>query len=181
MAESRGLLNLGINSKKVVWLGTRGMRWEQIRQKFQLMMIENPQPAMILIHLGGNDLAFIKQAKLMRAIKRDIQYIASVFPSTQIVWSDILPRKSWRGVVTTTINLYKLDQKRKRINRASHQIVRNFTFGKVIVHEIDTTPGLFKPDGVHLSYIGNAIFLNTIQEALLTFFTNATQNMYDAN
>lgn len=181
MAAIRGSLNLGIPGKRIVWLGTRGMRWEHLRAKFQLMIIQNPPPVTIIIHLGGNDLVAVKQAKLMRLIKRDIRYIASVFPSAQIIWSDILPRKSWRGVVPATTNFFQLNQKRKRINRAGHLIVPNLPLGKVTVHEIDTTPGFFKPDGEHLSLTGNAVFLNTIQEAVRTFFTNATQNVYDAN
>lgn len=43
--------------------------------------------------------------------------------------------------------------------------------GRVIKH-VDIThdcKGLFRPDGVHLEDIGNAIFLNTLQGALETF------------
>ena len=43
------------------------------------------------------------------------------------------------------------------------------------------TPGLFKNDGTHLTWIGNAIFLNTCKEALNIFLTDNTQTVYDAN
>lgn len=54
MAAIRGSLNLGIPGKRV-GIGTRGMRWEHLRAKFQLMMIQNPPPVTIITHLGGND------------------------------------------------------------------------------------------------------------------------------
>ena len=44
-----------------------------------------------------------------------------------------------------------------------------------------TTNGLYKSDGVHLTSIGNDIFLNTFQEALVVFFENPNQRIYDAN
>lgn len=97
---------------------------------------------MIVLQLDGNDLATVKQGKLIRKIKKDINYIATVFPSTQVVWSDILPRLSWRGVDYTPENLHKLYLKRKRINRDGCQATRQIASGKVIIHEIDQTPGI---------------------------------------
>ena len=40
---------------------------------------------------------------------------------------------------------------------------------KAIMHKIDTTPGLHKFDSLHLTTFGNAIFLNTMQEAFMSF------------
>ena len=71
-----------------------------------------------------------------------------------------------------------MEQKRKRINRAGPQVTEQLNHGKAIIHEIDTTPGLHKSDGVHLTSIGNAIFLNTMQEALMSFFNNPEHRVY---
>ena len=93
--------------------------------KFQLAMLSNSPPKMILVHLGGNDLTTVKQGKLMGMIKKDLFYMASTFPSAYIIWSDILPRLLWRDITNTPDNLRKMDQKRKRINRAGRQILNN--------------------------------------------------------
>lgn len=89
------------------------MHRPELVSKFQLSIILNPRPVVIVLHLDGNDLATVKQGKLIRKIKKDINYIATVFPSTQVVWSDILPRLSWRCVDNTPENLHKLYLKRK--------------------------------------------------------------------
>lgn len=173
--------NLGLDGN-ILWLGKGGMHWRELLPKFQCTLLFNPRPGMIVIHLGGNDLVTVKQAKLMRAIKKDLKYLASVFTSAKIVWSDILPRKKWLGIENTPKNLKIMDNKRKRINRAGRQVVRGLAHGRAIIHELDTeVPGLFKPDGVHLTLIGNAIFLNTFKEALNIFVSDSGQLVYDAN
>ncbi|MEW8545795.1 MAG: hypothetical protein AB2693_19915 [Candidatus Thiodiazotropha sp.] len=173
--------NLGI-ADNILWLGAGGMHWSELIPKFQCTMIFNPPPDLIVIHVGGNDLVTVKQAKLIKVIRRDLQYLASVFPTAIVVWSDILPRKSWRGIENNPQNLAKMNEKRKRINRAGRQVIHDLTYGRAIIHELDaTTPGLFKPDGVHLTLIGNAIFLNTFKEALRFFLNNNEQKVYDAN
>ena len=79
-------------------------------------------------------------------------------------------------------NVDKMNSKRKRINRAGRPVARNLLQGRSIIHEIDiTTNGLYKSDGMHLTSIGNDIFLNTFQEALAAFFVNPNQRFYDAN
>ena len=173
--------NLGLPNQRVLWLGSGGMRWCDLMPKFQLAMLSNSPPKMILVHLGGNDLTTVKQGKLMGMIKKDLFYMASTFPSAYIIWSDILPRLLWRDITNTPDNLRKMDQKRKRINRAGRQVTKQLNNGKAIIHEIDTTPGLHKSDGVHLSRIGNAIFLNTMEEALMSFLNNPEQRVYNNN
>ena len=181
-AAFRASSNLGLANKKVHWLGTSSMHWRDLIPKFQLAMMFIPPPVMILVHVGGNDLVTMRQGKLIKNIKKDMQYLASVFSTAKIIWSDILPRKSWRGVEPTQGNLDKMNSKRKRINRAGRQVARNLLQGRSIIHEIDiTTNGLYKSDGVYLTSIGNDIILNTFQEALAAFFENPNQRIYDAN
>ena len=158
------------------------MKWNELHGQVQLTMLFNSPPAMIIIHLGGNDLVTIKQGKLIKSIKRDLNYISSVFPSALIVWSDILPRLSWRGITPTLENLGKINRKRKCINRAGRQMARELPRGRVIIHEIDTeTKGLFSRDEVHLSPVGNDIFLSTLSEAIDSFLKNPVKRLYDAN
>lgn len=109
--------NLGL-ADTILWLGKSGMHWCELLSKFQCTMLFNSQPTMIVIHLGGNDLVTIKQAKFIKLIRRDPKYFSSVFPAVKFVWCDILPRTKWRGIDNTPENLAKMNEKRKRVNRA---------------------------------------------------------------
>ena len=159
------------------------MHWHELLPKLQHKMLFHPRPSRILIHVGGNDLVQVKQAKLMKRIKKDLKYIAAVFPSTFVVWSDVLPRKQWRGLQDTPENLVKMHNKRKRINRAGRQTAFQLPLGRsVINYDIDsTTNGLFLPDGTHLSPIGNDIFLTSLQEAIASFFGNQNLLVFNAS
>ena len=56
-----------------------------------------------------------------------------------------------------------------------------FNYGRVIISDIDLfTHGLFKPDGTHLSAIGNDILLVSFQEAFRLFIKNPDQKTYEA-
>ena len=113
-AAFRASSNLGLANKKVHRPGTSSMHWSDLIPMVQLAMMFNPPPVMFLVHVGGNDLV-TRQGKLIKNIKKDLQYLASVFSTTKIIWSDILPRKSWRGVEPTQGNVDKMNSKRKRI------------------------------------------------------------------
>lgn len=181
-ANSTKLGNLDQADKRVQWMGTPGMKWCQLLPAVQFQMMFNHPPALILIHLGGNDLVSIKQARLMKSIKRDLNYIASVFPHTLLVWSDILPRKLWRGMVNTPTSLARINEKRKRVNRAGRQVIRGLQQGRYIIHEIETiTTGLFHEDGTHLTRVGNAIFLTALLEACRIFVNDAGRKFFNAN
>ena len=168
-------------TKRFSWHGKGGMHWDELKGGFQKAMLFSVAPFMIIIHLGGNDLVTIKQGKMIKWIKRDLKYIASVFPQAILVWSDILPRQKWRGMINSPPNLKQINNKRKRINRAGRQAVNDIINGRSIVHEIDlVTPGLFKADGCHLTLVGNAIFLNTLEEAVSAFLSNPQLRVYNS-
>ena len=181
-ARDRGLPNLDLDGRTVHWFGKGSMHWSQLHSTIQLKMLFHPTPAMIVIHLAGNDLVDLKQAQLIKRITKGLSRLRSVFPETLIVWSDILPRTQWRGMDINRCSLETMNNKRKRINRAGRQAVTSFPTGRYICHEIDPQiHGLLKPDGTHLTKIGNSIFLLTFQEALRLFFNQPEKIFYDAN
>ena len=72
-----------------------------------------------------------------------------------------------------------MDRTRRRINRfaRSHLLKRNCYIIQYPDFE-DRLPALFNDDGVHLSFIGKDIFINTLQGALETFFANPHIHVY---
>jgi hypothetical protein len=59
-----------------------------------LMRVENP-PGYIVLHVGGNDLGYVKVGFLRNRIKNIIRKIRILLPNTRIIWSEILPRNQW--------------------------------------------------------------------------------------
>ena len=156
-AKNQG--DLRLEGGQFLWFGSRGMHWNELRPKVQREMLNRPPPVMLVTHVGGNDLANIRQAKMMKRITKDIKYIHLVFPSSYLVWSDILPRSKWLGLRPTGKNISKMDIKSRRINRHGCQIVHQYDLGRSISHELDVdVPGFFKNDGTHLTVVGNSIF-----------------------
>ncbi|MCG8045583.1 MAG: SGNH/GDSL hydrolase family protein [Candidatus Thiodiazotropha endolucinida] len=157
------------------------MHWYHFGAALQQMMLFHQSPAAIIIHLGGNDLVSWSQSKLLKAFKRHFAYISSTYPNAQIIWSDILPRENWRGMESTTENLRRMNLKRKQVNRLGRGVAIGFG-GKGIHHELDfSTTGLFRSDGVHLTLIGNAILLNTFEEAMDIFLSDHSIKTFPSN
>ena len=131
--------------------------------------------------MSGEMIVNIRQAKMMKRITKDIKYVHSVFPSSYLEWSDILPRSKWLGLRPTAKNISKMDIKRRRINCHCCRVVHQYDLGSTILHELDVdVPGFFKNDGTHLTAIGNSIFLFALQEWILSFFSNNEKKSYDA-
>lgn len=167
-AESRGIHNLGLPEQyTVLWFGKRGMHWGELLSAVQREMLFRQIPAMILVHLGGNDIETCNVGKFVKLICKNFKYLISVFNQTQIIWSDILPRVCWEGIPSLT-------KKRKRINRAGHGAVRKHNLGTIISHDIDgSNSELFRTDGVHLSDKGNDIFLDCLSHSLTAVCENS--------
>ena len=88
-------------------------------------------------------------------------------PNTEIIWSQILPRKTWRY----SNNTKSMENCRRRLNSSpGRYMVRQDYYIKY--PDIKPDNRFISSDGVHLTKLGNIIFLNTLQGALEYFVTS---------
>ena len=134
-------------------------------------------PSYFVLHAGGNDVGRISCLDLcVKLIGKEgiIYQLQSLMPHTIIVWSCILPRLRWRY----SDNTKAMEDVRKRVNRDIIRFMK-LNGGKAIRYPDfnDKSSSLFHDD-THLSFIGNDIFVNTIQSAFDTFICNPNVNVF---
>jgi hypothetical protein len=88
-------LGLQITGYTLHWLGKRGMRWKEVIPTFDEYLLTRPQPQILLIQLGSNDLAILKSKELIELIRLDVLHLHALFPEIILIWSEILPRRYW--------------------------------------------------------------------------------------
>ena len=169
-SASRMNLKLDPSQANVRWLGTGGMKWQHLRSQIQWVGLHG-QPRMIILHVGGNNVVDTKMQKMKRIMKRDFNNLFKTFPNTLIVWSEILPRLTWKFAPPES-EWKCWDKKRIRFNELGRQMVSTYSNGKVLKHEVTVDcPGLFGKDGCHMSPVGNALFCNSLQGGIETFLS----------
>ena len=140
------------------------------------MLIIHGYPSAIIIHCAGNDIGDVPLGLLLYNMKQTfLSLIVDILPGIPIIWSSILPRITWRYSSSSN----KMERTRKRVNRAirSFLLKRNCYIIKYPDFD-DKLQGLFANDGVHLSFIGLDLFINTIQGAVETFIVNPWYHIY---
>lgn len=159
-------LDLDYLGIKIYWKGIRGMKWESLITILESMS-HLPEPDVLVIHLGSNDIMSIESRVLIQLMKHDLQIIRGMFPETVIVFSEILARLKWRGNESPEEG----EQRRTLVNKkiCKHLIKRG---GFVISH-----PGvsvemldLFRIDGVHMNNKGNDVLIDEFGIALENYF-----------
>ncbi|XP_075685840.1 uncharacterized protein LOC142664622 [Rhinoderma darwinii] len=153
----------------VFWHGVRGLQWKNVFSLVKSLSSYWPDPNLIIIHAGGNDLGKEKTLDLLWEMRRDIALIKCLFPDATISFSEIIPRLLW-----SSGNYKFLNRIRKRINRAMSKYM-SVLGGLSYRHSDleDLTDGLFRNDCIHLSDVGIDIFnlglQNLIEEWLRCF------------
>lgn len=158
----------------VTWVGHGGLVSAQVLGVTQALLNWQGPPNFLMLHVGGNDIGCIKSLHLRHQLKYIVQCLRTLMPNTTIIWSSILPRLGWRYSNDTDA----MERVRVRVNRALINYMR-LTGGKAIRYPDfqDRASGLYS-DNCHLSFIGNDIFLNSIQGALETFIHNPNIHIY---
>ncbi|XP_074853881.1 uncharacterized protein LOC142014737 [Carettochelys insculpta] len=161
-AEKRALsrsfgpqLGIRVEDAKLHWIGKSGMMWDQLIPTLLNTRKLLPDPDVLVIHLGGNDLGKTKLVDILIRTRKDLKFIHETFKNVILVWSDIVPRKAWNQEES-----YKcLERSRRRVNRAIGKFMKSIG-GYVISHDslVPESPGLFHLDGVLLSQSGTDVF-----------------------
>ncbi|XP_037554159.1 uncharacterized protein si:dkeyp-121d4.3 [Nematolebias whitei] len=170
-AESRAKspevgMQLGMDPSKVTiwWKGIQGMTWSQLLPQLHQLKITWPNPDVLIVHLGGNDLCTESPTNLLASVKKDLTSIRSIFPRCVLVWSNILPRRVWRH----SPDSHEVDLVRTTVNRRIQSIVSELN-GVSLSHDnirCGTNTGLYRANGVHLSPKGIDVFNLNLQEFL---------------
>jgi lysophospholipase L1-like esterase len=139
----------------------------KIKEQINIMARYEDPPNIIIIHIGGYDMGHIRLGYLQLMLRRLFDWLWVKYPESFIVWSQIIPRINWRY----SDNVEAMDRTRRRINSTDAKYV--VCNGGGYIHYPDLKPNttFLIPDGVHLTPLGNELFLNTIQGALEVFVT----------
>lgn len=159
-------MQLGMDPNKVTiwWKGTQGMTWPQLLPQLHQLKVTWPNPDVLIIHLGGNDLSTDSPTGLLASVKKDLTSIKSIFPQCILVWSNILPRRVWRH----STDSHEVDLVRTTVNRRIQTIVSDLG-GFSLTHDnirCGTNTGQYRTDGVHLSHKGIDLFNLNLQDLL---------------
>lgn len=169
--NNTGGADLGLQSFGVAirWAGKNGMTWEELYKSVHDIFLEEGPPQMLIIHCGANNIGTMSVRKLRNFMKFTISQIVKLMPCTLIVWSEMLPRLSWRYMVSNIA----AENARIRINSCIATFVISQKRGGCIRYPDikQETTKLFS-DGVHLSELGNSLFVNTIQGGIYTFISS---------
>ncbi|VDI41058.1 ammonium transporter Rh [Mytilus galloprovincialis] len=146
-----GGINLGLDhiGVRLWWLGKSGMRLKDLLNRIKLMLRYEEPPNYLVIHIGGNDLGEIKTGVLRNRLKHYVNNIKELLLNTTLVWSQILPRLTWRY----SANIDAMDRSRQRINSSlASYIIRH---GGHYIRYPDISPNstFICQDGVHLTDI----------------------------
>ena len=169
-AENDGLgTNLGLekNGVSVRWAGKGGLCWESLFEKvLKLYQEEQAPPKMLIIHCGANSIGSMSVRKLRNFMKYTISQIVELLPHTLVVWSEMLPRLSWRNMLSNIT----AENERIRLNSCIITFSIRRKRGACICYpDITLHQTKLFSDGVHLSKVGNSLFLNTIQGGIYSF------------
>ncbi|XP_078539581.1 uncharacterized protein LOC144824337 [Lissotriton helveticus] len=141
---------LGFNDRmfNVLWKGKGGMLWRELIPCLNNNMVGGVCPDILVIHLGENDLCATKGVVLLRAMKRDLGLIKERWAGCHVFWTELIPRRIWRGAV----NPRAVDRARKKVNSEVSRCCRSLGFSRISHRDIKfESVEFFRDDGVHLS------------------------------
>lgn len=164
-------LSLQDHGIRLWWQGYSGLKIRQVLNRMKTLMKLEEAPQFIFLHFGGNDLGEQPVGDLRFHVKGILKSLQKLLPNTRIVWSQILPRKNWRY----SQNDKAMERARVRVNSAA--ATEAIRLGGAYIKYPDikcASTELWAEDGVHLSKLGNQLFLNILQGAIESFVYTQT-------
>ena len=149
----------------VVWRGRRGLKLGQVIGHVQWLLpgIQVSSPSHIVVHVGTNDVGRAKKHELFCLLDNTLGRLHEVFPNARIIWSDIMPRRTYSGF--DKHEQLKIDRTLLALNNHARYICR--IIGGRALNHLDIRHELSWRDGIHLSEAGNNIFLHSLIHGLM--------------
>ncbi|XP_078518935.1 uncharacterized protein LOC144784126 [Lissotriton helveticus] len=164
--------NLGLKGHlhEVQWWGKGGMRWGALLPWLAKMVPQRGCPDLLIIHLGENDLVQLSGLALLQLMQRDLEVLKARLAGTCIAWTELVPRKVWRGAMKHGA----IEKARRKLNRAMRLFCGDKDI-KVIAHKGIrlAEPLVFRDDGVHLSQLGNAYYMMEMRDVVSKLWNEA--------
>lgn len=152
---------------QVRWIGVRGMLWSRVLAEIRFHALCDRGPDIVLLHVGGNDMALRPSREIIRDIKSDILCLLTMYPDLIIVWSDIVARNKWRHARS----VQRVNKARVKVNKEVGRFVKKNGGVAVRHRDLEGASGEFLDgDGVHLTPIGIDMWFLGLQEGLETAF-----------
>ncbi|CAI5784977.1 Hypothetical predicted protein [Podarcis lilfordi] len=143
----------------VQWLGKINLKWSQLLPTIFQDGVVWQKPDMVVLHAGGNDLGLMPYNNLLKKVIEDLEEIRQRWPGVVILWSNILPRRSWINMPIMKL----LCKKRKQFNRQMRRALIATGDGTISHYQINPSCNeLYGKDGISLSAAGNDIFLSNL-------------------
>ena len=149
----------------------------KIHSKIKNGLLSGKTPKSIFVHIGGNNVTNTHTCKIIRLLKREIQYLIDNFEHALVVWTFILPRLTW-GEKSDPQYIKKMNDKRMSINRTLSKVILSFKNGRSLnIKSIDTnTHGFFYKDGIHLSQVGKEMYILAISDTTQQLFKSSQKH-----
>ncbi|XP_053395965.1 uncharacterized protein LOC128556072 [Mercenaria mercenaria] len=160
--------NLGLDSLgyRIIWEYISGMKISELRETIEYLLNFHAPPVMLIIHCGGNDLGLISTLELTWSLKHFLQdYIKNALRNTKIVWSQILPRRTWRYIYDNLI----AKRMCTRINSCLGKYFIKCGGAYIKYPDITCESTYFSADDCHLSNLGYNVMVSILSGAVCSF------------
>ncbi|KAJ1156575.1 hypothetical protein NDU88_009293 [Pleurodeles waltl] len=135
-----------------------GLRLDGLRQLIEEVLRRRlPPPALIILHVGGNDLATIGRRSVFEDLMVEISWLAKRCPGAVIAWSHIIPRWIWRSGRSAKA----LNESARWLNSRMKRLL-NTSALRTVGHGCLQEEAMFHEDGVHLSDGGHTVFVENL-------------------
>ena len=114
------------------------------------------------IHAGTNDIGRFPKKLLMQLVAKTMNKVQQLLPEAEIVWSEILPRRSYAHVPDRDqMRADRVDS--PWISEHAHGVDRQgFLLLHIRLSVMMTMHALYRQDGIHLSDVGIELFLQDV-------------------
>ena len=152
----------------VSWKGVRGAHLKDVVGQLREGLDHTPYPTTVIIHAGTNDILKLDTYALRNLIPVVISSVRNMLPLSRIIWSDILPRRKYKGELKPG----KGKQATNFANCQAHKAIYATSNASFICYSDILSAdrsSLYRKDGTHLSRGGLIVFKMMLGEALLYF------------